>query len=73
MYNPKVSNPNLSTNIPQTRSDGYQPPFYFGGSPVPSAFTHNQFVAHTPTTLFQKTAIQGRGFSTGLNPRKKMF
>ena len=34
-YNPKVSNPYMSNNISQMRSDGYQTPFYFGGSQVP--------------------------------------
>jgi hypothetical protein len=34
-YNPKVSNPNMSVNIPQMRSGGFQAPFFFGGSQVP--------------------------------------
>ena len=35
-YNPKVSNPNLSNNIPQMKSGAFQPPFFFGGSQVPT-------------------------------------
>ena len=34
-YNPKVSNPHMSNDIPQMRSDGNQSPFYFGGSQIP--------------------------------------
>jgi len=36
-YNPKVSNPYLSNNIPQMRSTDFQPQFFFGGSQVPSS------------------------------------
>ena len=36
MFNPKVSHPYLSVNIPQTRSESFQAPFYFGGSQVPN-------------------------------------
>ena len=35
-YNPKVNNPKMSNNIPQMRSQGFQAPFYFGGSNVPN-------------------------------------
>ena len=35
-YNPKVAMPNLSNNVPPLRSGGFQPPFYFGGSQVPT-------------------------------------
>ena len=35
-YNPKVSNPNMSNNIPPLRSNGFQTPFFFGGSQVPT-------------------------------------
>lgn len=31
----KVQHPSMSNNIVQMRSNGFQPPFYFGGSPVP--------------------------------------
>ena len=34
-YNPIVSNPLVSKHIPQMESDGFQTPFYFGGSQVP--------------------------------------
>jgi hypothetical protein len=34
-YNPKVSNPKMSINITQMKSQGFQTPFYFGGSSVP--------------------------------------
>lgn len=36
-YNPKVSNPRLSNNIPQMRSEEFQTPFFFGGSQTPIA------------------------------------
>lgn len=35
-FRPKVSMPNLSNDIAPMRSDGFQPPFYFGGSQVPN-------------------------------------
>lgn len=34
-YNPKVSNPYMSNDIPQMRSGEFQVPFFFGGSQVP--------------------------------------
>jgi len=34
-YNPKVSNPKMSNNIPQMRSNTLQTPFFFGGSQTP--------------------------------------
>jgi len=36
-FHPKVNNPHLSNNIPQLRSGGFQAPFFFGGSQVPTA------------------------------------
>ncbi len=36
-YNPKVSNPNMSNNIPQMRSWKNQTPFFFGGAQTPIA------------------------------------
>lgn len=36
LYNPKVTHPNLSNNITQMKSGGFQTPFFFGGSQVPS-------------------------------------
>jgi hypothetical protein len=35
-YNPKVTHPEMSNNIPQMRSGGFQTPFFFGGSQVPT-------------------------------------
>lgn len=35
-YNPKVEHPRMSNNIPQMRSEGFQTPFFFGGSNIPS-------------------------------------
>ena len=32
MYNPKVTHPNMSNNIPQMRSGEFQPPFIAGGN-----------------------------------------
>lgn len=34
MFNPKVSQPNMSNNIPQMRSNDLQPPFISGGNQV---------------------------------------
>lgn len=36
-FHPKVNHPFLSNDIPQLRSGGFQKPFFFGGSQVPSA------------------------------------
>lgn len=33
----KVNNPTLSNDIPAMRSNGFQVPFYFGGSNVPTS------------------------------------
>lgn len=33
----KVQNPNLPNDIPQMKSGGFQEPFFFGGSQVPTA------------------------------------
>lgn len=38
-YNPKVSNPRLSNNITQMRSNDRQVPFFFGGSQTPIALS----------------------------------
>ena len=46
-YNFKVSNPNCSNNIPQMKSDGFQVPFYFGGSQVKEALG-NRIYNETP-------------------------
>ena len=35
-YNPKVSHPDMRNSIPQTESNGFQTPFFFGGSQVPT-------------------------------------
>jgi hypothetical protein len=35
-YNPIVSNPRMSKHIPQMESGGFQTPFFFGGSQVPT-------------------------------------
>jgi hypothetical protein len=35
-YNPKVAHPYMSNNIPQMRSEEFQPAFFFGGSQVPN-------------------------------------
>jgi hypothetical protein len=35
-FHPKVNNPHMSNNIPQTRSGSFQTPFFFGASQVPS-------------------------------------
>jgi hypothetical protein len=36
-YNPKVSMPRLSNNIPQMKSGDLQTPFFFGGAQAPIA------------------------------------
>jgi hypothetical protein len=36
-FYPKVMNPKMSNNIPQMKSLGFQKPFFFGGSQIPSA------------------------------------
>lgn len=35
-YNPIVANPEISKHIPQMQSGGFQKPFFFGGSQVPT-------------------------------------
>lgn len=47
----------MSNNIPQMRSTEYQPPFFFGGSQIPSALG------------LKKGSYSGSGF-TGSEPTK---
>lgn len=58
-FNPKVSNPKMSNNIPQMRSEVFQKPFYFGGSQVPV------------NLALPKRSYSGAGF-TGDRPPKQM-
>lgn len=37
----KVNNPTTSNNNVQMESGGFQPPFYFGGSPIPQYLPDN--------------------------------
>lgn len=55
-YNPKVSHPWLSNNIPQMRSNDLQKPFYFGGAQAPislglppNSFSGSGFSKGTPS------------------------
>ena len=43
LYQPKVSNPHLSNNIPQMRSGASQPTFYFGGAQAPTDLFLNHY------------------------------
>jgi len=55
-YWPKVNHPNEI--FPQMESGGFQPPFFFGGSQIPTALgikgngmiTHHHISIHQPTT-----------------------
>ena len=70
-YNPKVSNPWLSNNIPQMKSDELQKPFFFGGAQTPIAlslpvgsFSGSGFSRGTPS-LTRKGATK-KGDKTGI-------
>jgi len=59
MFNPKISNPTMSNNIPQMRSQVFQKPFYFGGSQVPVNLG------------LSKTQFSGSGFIGNAPPKQK--
>lgn len=54
-FNPKVEHPTLSNNIPQMRSEAFQPRFFFGGSQVPVNLALN-----TQSNLH---GMRGKGFA----------
>jgi hypothetical protein len=56
MYFPKQQNPDASNNNPNMRSGGYQTPFFFGGSQVPTDL-------FLPKTSYSGSS--GSGFSKG--------
>lgn len=64
-YRPKVEHPNKE--FIQMTSDGFQPPFFFGGSQVPLAMgidthTNDQYVNSLHEK--QKLPMSGRGIKT---------
>ena len=77
-YNPKVDNPRQSNNIPQTRSGGFQAPFYFGGSQVPinlgsmsgRGFTANPIGRFTPITGRAVRSLARPVIGTGYHRRR---
>jgi hypothetical protein len=56
-YNPKVSNPYMSNNITQMKSNDRQVPFFFGGAQTPIALS-------LPAGSFS-----GSGFSKGFKSK----
>jgi hypothetical protein len=77
----KVLNPNMSNDIPQMRSGGFQPPFFFGGSQIPTTLgldnNHLQKKAYQKENFVPETirgkGVQSTNYSRTLNthiPRK---
>ena len=54
-FNPKVANPHLSNKIPQMESGGFQKPFFFGGSQIPTDLflSKSQYSGSSGTGLHQ--------------------
>jgi hypothetical protein len=62
----KVLNPDASNDIPPMESGGFQKPFYFGGSQVPTALDDESHtitgrgIRHYSKTIF-KPELKGKG------------
>lgn len=67
-YNPKVEHPN--SVLPQMKSEGFKPPFYFGGSQVPLALNGyiegSGFRTSYKSSLKESRPVKGTGFGVGL-------
>ena len=71
-YNPKVLHPNtLNSRIPQMESGGFQTPFFFGGSQVPTDL-------HMPTPKYDGSyssrdlPVKGQGIKVYI-PKQKYY
>jgi len=75
-YHPKVAHPNAI--FTQMTSDGFQKPFYFGGSQVPISLgiktesgVSTPYVSHTQHSKHLGT--QGRGIETTVQKNHNIF
>ena len=71
-YWPKVTHPNAI--LPQTTSDGFQTPFYFGGSQVPinlniatGSGIYTPYISHTNMKNTMSAEKRGTGLTTTKN------
>lgn len=66
----KVQNPNMSNNIVPMESGGFQQPFFFGGSQVPSSLGLDDFeisgsgIKKYSKINFKPETIKGKGMPT---------
>ena len=75
-YHPKVTHPN--TIFPQMASGGYQVPFFFGGSNIPSdlGMMHGSGITTGHRFTMQsvdKLDMQGRGIKTTIDKHNKIM
>jgi len=67
-YNPKVEHPDAT--LPQMVSEGFKPPFYFGGSQIPIAINGSMLGSgfRTPyrSAVVEKRKISSKGEGLGL-------
>jgi hypothetical protein len=75
-YHPKVAHPN--TVFPQMASDCHQPPFFFGGSQVPTNLgiatgsgIHTPYISHTEHARLM--GVKGRGTSVSMRKNHKIY
>jgi len=75
-YHPKVEHPNKV--FPQMTSDGFQPPFFFGGSQVPvnlgiatGSGIHTPYISHIDH--MKALSAKGRGIETTVQKQHKIY
>jgi hypothetical protein len=75
-YRPKVEHPNKV--FPQMESDGFQTPFYFGGSQVPinlgiheGSGLHSEYKSHLDH--MKNLSCKGRGIETTVHKNSKIY
>ena len=75
-YHPKVEHPNKVFS--QMTSDGFQPPFYFGGSQVPvnlgistGSGIHTPYISHIDH--MKALSCKGRGLETTVQKNHKIY
>lgn len=75
-YHPKVEHPN--SVLPQMTSDGFQTPFFFGGSQVPvnlgiatGSGIHTPYISHV--SHMKALGTQGRGIETTVQKNHKIY
>ena len=61
-YNPKVLH--ADEMLPQMTSEGFKPPFYFGGSQIPTAININGVMGSGFRTPYRSAVVEKRSIPT---------